>query len=140
MSSLASKNKYVIKVSFAFDVNLDEKYVDNTTSRYDHFSSHHMPTSQSYPNIKCIIQMIDTDSYINIACIIAKRTILSHLNVNSLYNEYKTNYMGPLFTIWIEEIYRICTNKKPFSCAYWSPLTQDLLLSSACVSVFSSDK
>ena len=97
------------------------------------FSSHHMPTSQSYPNIKCIIQMIDTDSYINIACIIAKRTILSHLNVNSLYNEYKNNYMGPLFTIWIEEIYRICTNKKPFSCAYWSPLTQDLLLSSACV-------
>ena len=58
-----------------------------------------MPTSQSYPNIKCIIQMIDTDSYINIACIIAKRTILSHLNVNSLYNEYKNNYMGPLFTI-----------------------------------------
>ena len=58
------------------------------------FSSHHMPTSQSYPNIKCIILTIDKDSHINIACKIAKRTILSHLNVNSLYNEYK-------ITIWV---------------------------------------
>ena len=36
------------------------------------FSSHHMPTSQSYPNIKCIILTIDKDSHINIACKIAK--------------------------------------------------------------------
>jgi len=35
----------------------------DVTSKYNHFSSHHIPTSQSYPNIKCIISSIDADSH-----------------------------------------------------------------------------
>ena len=91
--------------------------------------------------VECIIWIIYTDSHINIACNIATKKIMSHLNVISLYYKYKQNYMGPLFTIYkLKEIIEIARIKKPFSCAYWSLLTQDLLLSSACVSVFSSDK
>jgi len=97
------------------------------------FFSNHIPTSHFYPNIQCIIYVIDTDSHINIACNIATKKIMSHLNVISLYYKYKQNYMGPLFTIYkLKEIIEFA-RIKTFPCAYWSPLTQDLLLSSACV-------
>ena len=97
------------------------------------FFSHHIPTSHFYPNIQCIIYVIDTDSHINIACNIATKKLMSHLNVISLYYKYKQNYMGPLSTIYkLKEIIEFA-RIKTFPCVYWSPLTQDLLLSSACV-------
>ena len=47
----------------AFDVFKMKQILINVTSKYDNFSSHHIPTSQFYPNIKCIISSIDADSH-----------------------------------------------------------------------------
>ena len=108
-----------MKILVAFDVNEIEIILINITSRYNHFFSHHIPTSHFYPNIQCMIYIIYTDSHINIACNIATKKIMSHLNVISLYYKYKQNYMGPLFTIYkLKEIIEIARIKKPFSCAY----------------------